>query len=69
MRAADIYGLGAAIGFSPRQVDEMTPWELLACMDGYNHANGVKPKDEPPTDEEFAAAVAASEARRRKKGG
>jgi hypothetical protein len=54
-----IYGLGAAIGFTPRQLDDMTMWELAACVDGVNYANNPEPKLEPPTNEEFDAMLAA----------
>lgn len=67
MRASDIYGLGAAIGFTPREVDQLTPWELMAATDGYNQSQGVKEKPEAPSDERYFKRVAESEARRRKK--
>jgi len=28
------------MGFSPAQIDAMTPWEFMACLDGYGRANG-----------------------------
>jgi hypothetical protein len=31
----------------------MTLWELAACVDGYNAANGGDPAVEPPTEEEL----------------
>lgn len=37
---SQLYGNGAAIGFSPRDVDECTLWEFAACIDGYNRAQG-----------------------------
>ncbi|QKC99176.1 hypothetical protein [Mesorhizobium sp. NZP2298] len=39
MRFAAIYGTGAAIGFTPQQVNEMSPWQYLAAVDGYIKAN------------------------------
>ncbi|TJV20614.1 MAG: hypothetical protein E5Y04_31710 [Mesorhizobium sp.] len=39
MRFAAIYGTGAAIGFSPRQIDEMTVWQFMASVNGYIKAN------------------------------
>lgn len=27
------------MGFTPRQVDQMSMWEFLACLDGYAEAN------------------------------
>ncbi|NTS30665.1 hypothetical protein HQ945_05310 [Phyllobacterium sp. BT25] len=40
------YAAGAAIGFSPRQIDEMSLWEFGAVIDGYKRANGVE--EAPP---------------------
>jgi hypothetical protein len=37
---AAIYGTGAVLGFSPREVDEMSFDEFAACVDGFNQANG-----------------------------
>jgi hypothetical protein len=31
----------------------MTQWELAACADGFNKANGGEETLEPPTSEEF----------------
>lgn len=28
------------MGFTPAQVDQMSVWELMACLDGYNAAHG-----------------------------
>ena len=33
------------MGFSPSQVGEMTPWQFMACLDGYGRANGWKSKE------------------------
>jgi len=30
------------MGFTPAQVDEMTPWQFMASLDGYGRANGWK---------------------------
>jgi hypothetical protein len=38
---------------SPGQIDRMSFWQLNACVDGFNAANGATPKVEPPSDEEF----------------
>lgn len=32
------------MGFTPRQVDEMSLWELSACIDGWNEAHGGEAK-------------------------
>jgi hypothetical protein len=34
------------MGFTPRQVDEMTLWEFAHCMDGYKASQGIE--DAPP---------------------
>ncbi len=31
------------MGFDPEQVGRMTPWQFMACLDGYGRANGWKP--------------------------
>src|SRR5215471_3368455 len=54
-----IYGYGAAIGFTPRQIDEMTMWELTACVAGFNRANSADADLSPPTDEEFQQMLEA----------
>lgn len=30
------------MGFTPRQVDEMSLWEFVACCDGFSEAQGAK---------------------------
>lgn len=32
------------MGFTPQQVDRMTLWQFMACLDGYNAAHGGKKK-------------------------
>jgi len=39
-RFSRIYGNGAVLGFTPAQVDEMTLWQFLACLDGVRAARG-----------------------------
>lgn len=42
------------MGFTPRQVDEMSLWELAACIEGWNRANGGDDDPpEPPSAAEF----------------
>ncbi|MGV3649840.1 MAG: hypothetical protein ACO1OK_00310 [Devosia sp.] len=36
---ANLYGVGAAIGFSPQQVDKMSVWQFAAAVNGYAAAN------------------------------
>ncbi|WP_156933648.1 hypothetical protein [Paracoccus sp. J39] len=31
------------MGFTPAQVGAMTPWQFMACVEGYGRANGWKP--------------------------
>lgn len=45
------------MGFTPRDVDEMTLWELSAAVDGWNRANGGQDELEPPSPEEFDAML------------
>ncbi|MFK4622572.1 hypothetical protein [Bradyrhizobium diazoefficiens] len=52
-----IYGNGAAMGFSPDQVDHMSFWQFRACIDGFNKANGAEEVIPPPTDAEFDALL------------
>lgn len=40
------------MGFTPRQVDEMSLWELTACADGYAKANGASTKAEALGEDE-----------------
>lgn len=37
-----LYGVGAVMGFTPQQVNEMTLWEFEACASGYAEAHGGK---------------------------
>jgi hypothetical protein len=34
--------MGAAMGFTPAQVDDMTLWEFSACADGWALSKGAK---------------------------
>jgi hypothetical protein len=45
-----IYGAGAAIGFSPQQVNEMSVYQFIAAVDGYVSAHS--PEDKTLTDDE-----------------
>ena len=40
VRFAGIYGAGAALGFTPQEVDAMSLWQLNAAVDGYVMAHG-----------------------------
>ncbi|MDN3713447.1 GTA-gp10 family protein [Paracoccus cavernae] len=41
IRFSRLYGNGVALGFTPAQVKEMSMWELTACLDGWNRAQGA----------------------------
>lgn len=43
------------MGFTPRQIGEMSLWEFTACTDGYARANGAEETMAPPTEAEFLA--------------
>lgn len=45
------------MGFAPDHVDRMTFWQLSACIDGFNKANGAKEAIPAPTDAEFDALL------------
>lgn len=45
------------MGFTPRQIDEMSIWEISQCIDGYNLANGGEPETEAPSFDEHLARV------------
>ena len=42
------------MGFPPREVKLMTMWEYMACIKGWNRANGSA-KGEPMSDEDYDA--------------
>jgi hypothetical protein len=41
------------MGFAPADVDAMSLWQFLACLDGWKAANGVEEPPEPPSADEF----------------
>lgn len=41
------------MGFAPDQVDRMSLWQFIACLDGWKAANGAEDKPEPPSADEF----------------
>jgi hypothetical protein len=43
------------MSFTPDQVGRMSLYQFSACVDGFNRANGDKPR--PPTDEEYYASL------------
>lgn len=53
------------MGFTPRQVDEMSLWEFAACAEGYRRAHSAEEERlPPPTADEFRAMVDAHAHRR-----
>ncbi len=51
MSFAAIYGTGAAMGFSPQQINEMSLWEYTAAVDGWMKANGASGPTPPEPHE------------------
>ena len=51
------------MGFPPREVKLMTMWEYMACVSGWNRAQGggYAHQGEPISDEEYDALVARGE--------
>ena len=43
---------------TPREVDEITTWELAACVEGWNRAHGAEEKPAPMSNDEFDAMLA-----------
>lgn len=41
MRFAAIYGLGAAVGFTPQEVDRMSIWQFHAAVEGWVEAHAA----------------------------
>lgn len=45
------------MGWSPREVDRLSLWELTAAADGFAKANGAEEKTEAPTYDEHLEMV------------
>lgn len=45
------------MGFSPRQIDDCSLWEVAAMFDGFAKANGAETPNEAPSDDEFEEAL------------
>lgn len=45
------------MGFTPRQVDEMSVWEFAACSNGYATASGAKKKQVAEVSDERLRAM------------
>ena len=59
LRFSGIYGNGAALGFTPRQIDEMSLWQFAVVIEGWNKAQGGDTGPEPLSVEEYEADIAA----------
>lgn len=57
MKFSAFYASGQVMGFTPRDVDQMTIWEFNACYDGWKIANGVKPRGKGDISEERLAEM------------
>ena len=53
-----LYGTGAVLGFTPRDIDGMTLAEFDACVEGWKRANGADEKPEPPSEATFEKMLA-----------
>ena len=49
----EIYGTGAGLGFSPREVDQWSLAEFFACVKGWSRIHGGDQASAPPTDSEM----------------
>lgn len=45
------------MGFSPRQIDDMTPWEFGAAWATYVKSNSAPDSPQAPSREEYLAAI------------
>lgn len=56
-RWSSYYGSGAVMGFSPREVDDMTVWEFIACAEGVKESRKTEEDAPPPMGDEDLAAL------------
>jgi hypothetical protein len=45
------------MGYSPRDVDDMTLWEFACCADGFRQANESQESLPPPMDDDELAGL------------
>lgn len=45
------------MGFSPRDVDDMTLWEFQCCVDGYRQAHLIEKESAPEMDDDRLAEL------------
>jgi hypothetical protein len=53
--------MGAAMGFLPKQIDEMTLWEFSVCVEGWSLSKGMKKPGKPITDKQYDALTEIQE--------
>lgn len=61
IRMATVYGLGAAMGFTPQQVGAMSLWQFMAAVKGYAKANNPDDGKSLTAAEEDALWAAVAE--------
>lgn len=52
-----LYGAGAALGYTPADVDACSFWQFGECVEGWKKANGAADNVKPPSDLEFEALL------------
>lgn len=45
------------LGYTPREVDDLTLWEFEACVNGYRQAHSSKEETPPAMDDDTAAEL------------
>lgn len=45
------------MGYTPRQVDDLTVWEFESCLNGYRHAHSSKEEAPPPMGDDDLSAL------------
>lgn len=58
---AAVYGVGAAMSFTPQQINEMSMWQFLAAVDGYVRAQGGEDKMSSKEADELYAWLQSKE--------
>ena len=61
MKFGQMYGLGAAMGFTPSQIDAMTLWEFSCCVDGWTLSKGIKKPGKEITEKQYDALIGLQE--------
>lgn len=58
IKYSQIYGSGAVMGFTPRQIDQMSIGEWAAIIDGYNRVHSPDDKPEAMSGSEYDDLIA-----------